>query len=52
MDRILVADPLHQAGLDLLDQSEVEVDILAAEDRARLGELLPAYDAIIIRSAT
>ncbi len=52
MDRILVADPLHQAGLDLLDQSEVEVDILAAEDRERLGELLPAYDAIIIRSAT
>ena len=52
MDRILVADPLHQAGLDLLDQSEVEVDVLAAEDRARLAELLPAYDAIIIRSAT
>ena len=52
MHRILVADPLHQAGLDLLDRSEVEVDILAAEDRGRLGEILPAYDAVIVRSAT
>ena len=52
MYRILVADPLHQAGLDLLSQSEVELDILAPEDRERLGEMLPDYDAIVIRSAT
>ena len=33
MDRILVADPLHEAGLALLESSDVEVDVLAAEDR-------------------
>jgi D-3-phosphoglycerate dehydrogenase len=51
-NRILVSDPLHQAGLDLLAESGNRIDLLAAEDRERLGELLGVYDAVVVRSAT
>jgi D-3-phosphoglycerate dehydrogenase len=50
--RILVADPLHEAGLELLESSGHQIDRLSEEDKPRLGELIGNYDAIVIRSAT
>jgi len=52
MHRILVADPLHQAGLDLLARSEVDVHLMSAEERPRMGDLLGGFDAVVVRSAT
>lgn len=52
MHRILVADPLQAAGLDLLRESGAEVRVLTEEERPRLAELLPGCDALVVRSMT
>jgi len=52
MDRILIADPLEESGLDILRAAGAEVVVLAAADRPRLAELLPEFDALVVRSAT
>ena len=52
MYRILIADPLAAAGLDILRESGSEVVELAAEDRPRLVELVGDFDALVVRSAT
>ena len=50
--RILIADPLDPAGLVLLAESGAEIVQLAAADRGRLAEILPDFDALVVRSAT
>jgi len=50
MYKILVSDPLEKTGLAMLRESGHQVDEL--EDRSRLPELLPEYDALVIRSGT
>ena len=52
MHRILVADPLQAAGLEILRESGAEVRVLGDEDRPRLAEILPLFDALIVRSMT
>jgi D-3-phosphoglycerate dehydrogenase len=52
MRRILVADPLHAAGLEILRQSGAEVHLLSAEERSALGEMIGDFDALIVRSMT
>jgi len=52
MKRILVADPLHGAGLEILRQSGSEVHLLSAEERSGLGEMIGGFDALIVRSMT
>ena len=52
MNRILVADPLHAAGLEILRQSGSEVHLLTAEERSKLAEMLGDFDALIVRSMT
>jgi D-3-phosphoglycerate dehydrogenase len=52
MSRILIADPLHPSGVALLRESGAEVHELTAEERPRLAELLPGFDALVVRSAT
>ena len=51
MLRILIADPLAPAGLEVLSE-KAEVDELRDADRPRLAELISDYDAVIVRSAT
>ena len=46
MKRILVADPLHGAGLEILRQSGSEVHLLSAEERSGLGEMIGGFDAL------
>jgi D-3-phosphoglycerate dehydrogenase len=52
MHRILVADPLQAAGLEILRESGAEVRVLSDEERPRLLEILPGHDALIVRSMT
>ncbi len=52
MYRILISDPLHPSGISLLRESGAQVDVLSAEDKPRLAELLPKYDALVVRSGT
>ncbi|MCE2559012.1 MAG: phosphoglycerate dehydrogenase [Acidobacteria bacterium] len=51
MPRILIADSLAPAGVELLRES-AEVDQLRDKDRPRLPELIADYDAVIVRSGT
>lgn len=50
--RILVADSLHPAGLELLRAAGVDLVELAEADRDRLPEIIRDFDALIVRSQT
>jgi D-3-phosphoglycerate dehydrogenase / 2-oxoglutarate reductase len=50
--RILIADSLDPAGLELLQASGAEVHQLTAEERPRVKDLLGDYDALVVRSMT
>jgi D-3-phosphoglycerate dehydrogenase len=50
--RILIADPLAEAGLEILRAGGAELHQLAADERPQLAELIGDYDAIVVRSAT
>ena len=52
MDRILIADPLEASGLEILRAAGAEVVVLQPADRPRLAEMLPEFDALVVRSAT
>ncbi len=51
MSKVLVSDPVDQAGIDILQQvAEVDVNTNLSEEE--LVRLIPEYDAIMIRSGT
>ncbi len=50
--RILVADTLAQSGLDLLAQAGFQVDVKTGLKSGELTDIIPTYDALIVRSAT
>ncbi len=52
MPRILIADTLDPAGLELLAASGAEVVELGEADRPRLAERIGDFDALVVRSAT
>ncbi len=52
MYRILIADALEESGLELFRQGGAEVRLVQPAERPRLAELLPDYDALVVRSAT
>lgn len=52
MYRILIADPLHSSGIDLLRESGAEVHQMTEEERPQLATMLPEFDALVVRSAT
>jgi len=52
MHRILIADSLDPAGLTLLKESGADVHVLSAEDKPRIKEILPDFDALVVRSST
>ncbi len=49
--RVLVADPIAQDGLDIL-QAQVEVDVKPKLSESELVEIIGEYDALIVRSGT
>jgi D-3-phosphoglycerate dehydrogenase len=51
--RILIADPIHQHALSLLrSNSQIEVAVAKGLSEAQLIDLIPDYEAIIVRSKT
>lgn len=50
--RILICDPLHAAGLDILRESGADLHQLTPEEKPRLAELVGDFDAMVVRSAT
>jgi D-3-phosphoglycerate dehydrogenase len=52
MHRILISDSLESSGIEILRSSGAEVTLLAEADRPRLAEILPDYDALVVRSMT
>src|SRR6266540_3625962 len=51
MDRILVTEQIAEAGLVAL-KAAAQVDFRTDLDKARLLEILPQYDALVVRSGT
>jgi D-3-phosphoglycerate dehydrogenase len=52
MMRVLVCDPIHPDGLAILRAAGFHVDDQADIDRAKLVELIPNYDIVIVRGRT
>jgi D-3-phosphoglycerate dehydrogenase / 2-oxoglutarate reductase len=53
MFKILISDKLGQAGLDRLDEMpDVSYDMKTGLSKEELCEILPGYDALIVRSGT
>lgn len=50
--RVLVADPIDQAGIDLLKESGLQVDVKLRMSEDELCQLIGDYQALIVRSAT
>ncbi len=51
-NRILVTEKISPEGLDALKAGGAQVDVRLDLDKAALLEALPAYDALVVRSAT
>ncbi|HEY9631673.1 MAG TPA: phosphoglycerate dehydrogenase [Coleofasciculaceae cyanobacterium] len=51
MPKVLVSDPIDQAGIDILSQV-AQVDIKTALSADELAQIIPEYDALMIRSGT
>lgn len=51
MTRVLISDPLGEAGVTLLKQS-AEVDIRTKLSPAELIDIIPEYDGLVVRSET
>jgi D-3-phosphoglycerate dehydrogenase len=51
MSKVLVSDPIDQVGIDILSQV-AQVDIKTSLSAAELVQIIPDYDALMIRSGT
>ncbi|MEM9977653.1 MAG: phosphoglycerate dehydrogenase, partial [Cyanobacteria bacterium P01_D01_bin.2] len=51
MPKVLVSDPIDQSGLDILAQV-AQVDVKTKLSPQELVQLIPNYDALMIRSGT
>jgi len=52
MPKILVADKITPAGVEILESAGYDVDVNTGQTEDQLVELAPAYDGIIVRSAS
>ncbi|MCL4478214.1 MAG: phosphoglycerate dehydrogenase [Deltaproteobacteria bacterium] len=52
MGKILVSDGIADEGLKILTSSNIEVDVRKKTSAEELLELIPAYEGLIVRSAT
>lgn len=50
--KVLVTDAIAQCGLDYLQDKALEVDVRLGLSTSELVELIPRYDALIVRSRT
>ncbi len=52
MHRILISDPIHPEGLRMLRESGADVHEVTPEEKERLPEVVPEFDALVVRSGT
>ena len=52
MYRILIADPIAEAGLEILRAAGMEVHLLSKEQRPQLARVIADYEALVVRSMT
>ncbi|MCZ6507777.1 MAG: phosphoglycerate dehydrogenase [Acidobacteria bacterium] len=52
MYRVLLADPIEESGRRMFEEAGAEVYELGEDERERLPELLPDFDALVVRSRT
>lgn len=52
MYRILIADPIAEAGLEIFRQAGMDIHLLEPEERPRLVALVAEFDALVVRSMT
>jgi D-3-phosphoglycerate dehydrogenase len=50
--RILISDPLDESGLQIFREAGADLKLLTGAEKSRLLELLPDYDALVVRSGT
>ncbi|NIR86180.1 3-phosphoglycerate dehydrogenase [Candidatus Bathyarchaeota archaeon] len=50
--RVLVCDPIHEAGIEKLRQAGFEVDVKLTISHDELREAVSNYDALVVRSRT
>jgi len=50
--KVIITDPIAKAGVQMLKEAGLEVDERPGLPPAELVQAIPAYDAIIVRSAT
>ena len=50
--RILVCDPIHEKGIEKLEQAGFEVDVNPTITAEQLTKIVSKYDALIVRSRT
>jgi len=51
MPKVLISDPVDQAGIDVLSQV-AQVDVKTQLSPEELAQIIPGYDALMIRSGT
>jgi D-3-phosphoglycerate dehydrogenase len=51
MAKVLVSDPIDQVGLDIISQV-AQVDVKTGLPEAEIIKIIPAYDALMLRSGT
>ena len=49
--KVLIADPISKSGIELLSK-HCEVDVKTGLSKESLIEIIPIYDALIVRSET
>jgi len=52
MARILISDPLHPAGIEILRTSGADVVQLSPEEHDQLASIIGDFDALVVRSGT
>ena len=52
MYKILIADPLNEAGLEIFRQAGTDLRLLGEDEKDQLPGILPEYDAMVVRSGT
>ena len=48
MSRILIADPVDETGLEIFRQGGADLHLLTDEERPRLADMLPDFDALVV----
>jgi len=52
MIKVLITDPIHESGLKLLKENNIDINIKLGIDETNLAKIIGEHDALIVRSRT